>query len=398
MLKLEDYTPAKNTFTLRTTDAVTIKVPGTNHKTTICYVPVTELPEQLLGFISVNPRHPVLNKQGWVASGQGPKIRRTLEDAPSKIQLKNRGIKLLVKSCTVQQNAGGQKSVQISLTDPDLHGIVDGLHTFTTCVRASKDPEFNHDELKQAKVKIEIDSGTDESEIVDIADGLNSSWQVDPSSLENLTGQYEPIKQALKDHYSLPRISFHQGDTGPVHISDVITLLILIDKEYYGGTIKTRIPHPHKIYRHKGKSRGIFHERMENSPTFRNTINRLPELIDLWDNIQYHFQDNYNIGGRRYGRITHAKKAGPSYGLPFSGRRVEYKVPDGWVIPIYSAFRANVTYIDNKFCWIKPIQTIYDEVISELTITSVQHDEPTEAGRSETLFGSLYNIVKAEVK
>lgn len=166
-------------------------------KLATCFVRVEDVPQELEDWMSINPRTPRLNKKGALAGVVAHQIVETLKEHPEKFALKNQGIYLIVKDTEFVKEKGGQGVVTLQLTDPSQHGLVNGGHTFFAIREVTEDGE--HPEPWDAYVRLHILAMEDVDSyiIADIAEGLNRSLQVDNTSIENLQGSFDEIKNSL---------------------------------------------------------------------------------------------------------------------------------------------------------------------------------------------------------
>jgi hypothetical protein len=94
--------------------------------------------------------------------------------------------------------------------------------------------------------------------------------------------------------------------------------------------------------------------------------------------------------------------------LPFIGETAGHRAPNGWVLPMLAAFRADVKWdLERKsFEWIIPVDKVLKAVIDDLVgICVVEHKHnnvpPEQVGTRDSIYQSCYNVVRiflAEVK
>ena len=147
----------------------------------VAVVDIHDLPD-LVGWRKINVRDPKL-------SGAVPKaIRESVRDNPELFLFLNRGIVLSVESASFNNQ---NSRVTLTLSNPNLHGLLDGGHTYNILLeeRESLDePQY---------VKVELLEGFKQEEIPTLVDARNTSNQVRDQSLMNLQGEFERLKKAI---------------------------------------------------------------------------------------------------------------------------------------------------------------------------------------------------------
>ncbi len=316
-------------------------IPGAAGKAGAAYVAASDLPPELEAWLHVNPRLP--RASGPIVAG----IRATLREHPEQMAIKNRGITLLAAS--VEQTRYG---LEIQLTDPAKHGIVDGGHTFAAIRQALDEGES----IKGAFVKLHIIEGADSSLVPSMAAGLNRSRQVDDPSLANLQGQFEPIRAALA---GLP-VSYHQGDSGGIYISEVLVCLEMFNERRWSGN-----KHPSSLYNRQSLGLRYFAEDMErDNAHMLELISLLPDILRLSAKI-------------KAAMLAKVKKA-----------------PKGWLYPVLAAFRANLAVSG----WAIPLDELLPKVIDSLIRVCVWEERegtrPERLGKKESVYEQCYTKVQ----
>lgn len=388
-------------LTIPVTNVSSLKIPGTSAKESTCYVAIPDIPSSLGEYVSINPRRPITKSDGRVTSGKGSDIIDTLLNCPEKMSTINRGVRLFVERCKEGVNAGGQKNVALLLTNTDEHGIIDGLHTYLSCLYVINQINGNAASLRKGKVKFTIVQGTDKDEVPNIAEGLNSSYQIDRRSIINLKLILKPIETALYGCPGAETITYYQGDEGTMSVLCVIGMLNLMDVEKYNGVPKANSSgHPIGVYRQTSNTVDRFEPRCKTSLAYANMIDHLPDFIRLWDQIHHDIPIIYNQNGGRYKGLSDTKELKSPAKLPFIQSETKFLVPNGWIIPIFSAFRANAVMSRNKFRWKKPLHEVYAAVIAQLilhTMRTGKDTTPSECGRNAGLFSTLFATVESRL-
>ena len=143
----------------------------------------------------VNPRVPKRTAKGVVSGPVMKGNRETLRDRPIRMVVMNQGVFLLVESADFSKGPGGRGQVVLTLSDLERHGLVNGGHTYAAIRAEVEETEGMGDSdeaharahaLSQAYVRVHIFQGIDPALVPEIAEGLNTSKQVDDASHANL--------------------------------------------------------------------------------------------------------------------------------------------------------------------------------------------------------------------
>ncbi len=390
-------------FQLKTDQYRALPIPNSQGRLGECFVPVTDLPEELSDFMEVNPRVPSRTTKGVLAGSVIKGIKETLEDYPQDMAIKNQGIYLLVANAEHKKESGGMGVLTISLEDPSQHGIVNGGHTFAA-IRDTieKADESQLESLETAYVRIHILLGIEKEKVPEIADGLNRSKQVDDPSLDNLRGHFEKIKNAMKNKPGADQIAYNQGADGDVYVTEVIAFLELFNTDRFDNK-----RHPHNLFSRKKTALQFFTADLDKagSPITLITENTF-EILSLADNIRRAVPSAANKVGFQFGRMKErqnaksvAKQPSP-IPLHFLGGTSDYRVPRGWLYPLLAAFRANIVLVESKraFGWGMPVDELIEAVLPELVEVCVKEHrdngmKPDQVGKRESVYSQCYDKV-----
>lgn len=366
----------------------------------VCFIKVTDLPEALDTFMEINPRVPSRSKKGLLAGPVIKGILDTLRQSPEEMALKNQGIYLLVEHAEFD-NSPNSPVLQLVLRDVARHGIINGGHTYAAIREAvSTATDEERVELQNAYVQLHILQNIDEDLVPEIAEGLNRSRQVDDPSLANLQGEFDTIRKALKGTPSEYNIAYHQGDAGDVYISEILVYLELFNIQRFDDN-----KHPNSLYNRQALGLKYFAEDMSaNRALMRSLIRKLPDFLWLADAIRKATPEAAKHNGFKYGMIKLStgragSVAAKGTALPFSKEKTNYRVPNGWVYPMLSAFRANLELDEGELQWKLPIGKLLPKVIDSLVgvcISEHKHNNlrPELIGKRESAYAQCYNKVE----
>lgn len=394
-------TQSHSTFKFPTDEFRSLPLPGLGGKAKLgtCFVQVENLPHELEEWMQVNPRIPTTNKLERLKGPVAKAIIRTLEDEPEKFALKNQGIYLLAERTNFAKEAGGKGVVAVTFSDPKLHGLVNGGHTYLAIRQVTKDQDFSDSELA-AFVRLHILEGIDSDDINELAEGLNRSMQVDDPSLENLRGSFEEIKKALKGKPGGDQIAYRQGDQGEIDVQQVLQIMSLFDLDRFPD----RKGHPNRIFGHQKSALDYFIEDKDNGhPIFKKILPRLHEILVLSDQIAQGFANH--LGQLKISSSAEENRvASPKHkNLPahFAGGKIGGRIPMAWLFPPLAAFRANVNreaWGSGKLEWLMNPSDLLSQTIEELAhILKQEHQDNrgkiAEVGRKEAAYRGCYSVI-----
>lgn len=392
--------PSKLTFTIPIDGFRSLPIPGiVGGKLGNCFVKVTDLPDTLDRFMSVNPRVPNRNEKGILT---GPVIRgieETLSTNPDAMAIKNQGIYLLVEEVTTYKATGGREFLTITLSDESLHGIVNGGHTYAA-IRDVIENASTIDLAPQAYVRLHLMSGIPAEMVPEIAEGLNRSKQVDDPSLENLKRHFDKIRDVMRGRPGDDDIAYHQGDDGEIYITEILVLMEMFNRERFDEK-----KHPNSLYNNPKNGLKYYIQDLEAIPSAIDLlVPRLPEILALSDNIRKCTPDaarhiGFEFGRMKNGNVRTGAPRNNNIRLPFINQKMKHRVPNGWLYPMLAAFRANVRWDlpSQKFEWKVPLDQLLPQVIDDLIgVCITAHKDnvtPDKVGKRESIYGQCYDKV-----
>lgn len=339
--------------------------------------------------MGTNPREQNLN------TNVAKKIKDSLLNTSTlDFYLLNRGILLSAKEVRFNNYSN---ELTIVFSDPEVHGNVDGGHTYRTILnyRDSLD-------LDQQFVKIEILTGVEDI-FQSLAAARNTSVQVQDKSIAELEGRFGIIKNVLKDQPYMDRVYFKENDSGDIDVADLLSILMMFNIARF----RDRETFPTISY--SGKKRCIdlyIQDHKEFGEPDQNPYvkmkNIMPDIFRLYDTIEKNMNNYYrakNPGGRygaTKGVIT--PKPGMELKSKFMCKPMDVQSPNGFIYPILGAFRALVTEEDGLYTWKKNPFAVLDKVGPELVESTVSMsrslgNNPQSTGKDANLWKTLYMTV-----
>ena len=359
--------------------------PQANMYMAICDVKM--LPDNIP--MGTNPREQ--NLQTNVAK----KIKASLLNTASlDFYLLNRGILLSAKEVRFNNYSN---ELTVDFSDPDVHGNVDGGHTYRILLK-------HRDALDvgQQFVKIEILTGV-EGIFQSLAAARNTSVQVQDKSIAELENRFDMIKTALKDQPYMDRVFFKENDSGEIDVADLLSLLMMFNIDRFPD----RENFPTISYSFKKRCIDLYiqdHKTLGESAQnpYMKMRRIMPDILSLYDTIERNMNSYYRVknSGGRYGATKGVvvPKQGVELTSKFLCKPLDVQSPNGFIYPILGAFRALVVEKDGCYTWKKNPFVILESVGPELVESTVSMsrslgNNPQSTGKDPNLWKTLYMTV-----
>jgi AIPR protein len=359
----------------------------------VAVLDIRELPD-LAAWRRINVRDPKLS--GAVPTA----IRASVHDNPELFVFLNRGIVLSVESVSFNNQTG---KLTVTMSDPQLHGLLDGGHTYNILLEERENTE------EPQYVKVEILEGFKQEEIPTLVDARNTSNQVRDQSLMNLQGEFEKLKKAiaLQPYSGLIAYKEHEllddGGSKPIDVREVIAILTCFDRANF-----TERVHPINAYRSKAACLQHFSEHMSDYDPIYPLAG---DILELYDNVQLLLPDLYNrvrgksgeVEGGKFGKLTGVTKyEGRRKGrLPFINAETKYGVPSGFVYPVLAAFRALLHEKSGRYVWgkgVEPLKMLEGQLGETLADTignfALDARNPSKTGKSPLVWQACYQAAQ----
>jgi hypothetical protein len=305
----------------------------------------------------------------------------------------NRGIVIAVESISFNQDTS---KVEITMSDPKLHGLLDGGHTYNIILEERSDGDEQY-------VKVEFLEGFSLEDITNIVDARNTSNQVRDESLLNLADKFDELKKELKGASYFNKIAFKEYEVDdkdepkPIEIREIIGILMSFDKDNFKDS-----PHPVNAYSSKAACISHFATHGE---SFKKIYPLADEILRLYNRIQLMLPELYNSTrpNGAFGKLTGVsyRKGKEFYELQYLGKKAKYGVPDGFVYPILGAFRALLEESNGSYVWaksLKPEKLLDGPLGKKLAETignyALENRNPSKTGKSPLVWEACYTAVE----
>ena len=363
------------------------------YKNYVVVVDIHRLPD-LTGWRRINVRDPKL-------SGSVPRaIRESVKENGELFVFMNRGIVLAVEEATFNNKTD---EATLTLRDPNLHGLLDGGHTYNILIEerdSIEEPQF---------VKLELLEGFKQDDIPKLVDARNTSNQVKDESLMNLQGEFDKLKKALSSQPYSKLVAYKEyeilddGSPRPIDVREVIAILTCFDRENFNARV-----HPINAYRSKAACLKHFEEHKHH---YEKIYPLAPDILELYDKIQLLLPELYNkvrgktgeVAGGKFGKLTgvstyHGRRKAQLY---FTSEESPYGVPAGFVYPVLGAFRALLEEKGGRYVWgkgVDPMHLLEGQLGETLADTignfALDARNPSKTGKSPLVWQACYQAAE----
>jgi len=366
-------------------------------KTYVAVISVFDLPD-LTDWRKINVRDPKLN-------GAVPRaIRQTLNDDPASFLFKNRGLVVTVNTTKYDNESS---KLTLNLANPDIHGLLDGGHTYKVIKAYCSDLEGEEIQSQdQAFVRMEILEGFNGEQIREIVDARNTSNQVKDQSLMELANSFDGIKKAIAGQPYANKVAYKEyeimdgtdGKTAkPIDVREIIALMTLFDKDHYGDN-----NHPIIAYSQKAACLNRFRDERE---SYEKIFPLLKDILGLWDLIHRDMRSWYQElkakqgQGAKFGRIT-GVISDREVVLNYLGDTSTDIIPTSFKYPILAALRAFVEESNGVYYWGLAVKDALNKGLGEqltevLTANAIELRNPNKLGKASSVWDQCYS--KAQV-
>jgi hypothetical protein len=353
-------------------------------------VQTSQVPSEIEEWKDVNPRD--VRESGAVYDS----ILQTLEEDAENFHHVNRGLTILAQDVDYDEKT---KTVRLTLSEKNKHGLVDGGHTARACIKHG---------TKEAWVPVQVKITTAGMEIVSVAGGLNRSNQVDLKSLVHMDGYFDELKKAIKGQPYEKEIGYKMFDeSGTIDVRMILYYLRVFDCARYAKV------HPYQVFGRKEQLVKDFEaEAKDLAPeypdSFKILLTKTADILKLRDDLEEKLlQKEYSLGRlmqdpRRGTRVRSPRNRQRI--LQFTKRNVDGQLSLGHIMPMLGGFRANVDWNRPKggFSWKVPLDKLLPEVAERLsqTIVAVHRQEnarPEYVGRNSLAWLMCYQVVESQV-
>lgn len=300
----------------------------------------------------------------------------------------NNGIKIIADDVMIR----GQ-NVIIVFDDSKSQGVLNGGHTYRAVLE-----NVGEDYPRGIRVDVDIMCGPDvEREAVNIAIAQNSSVSLKQDSILNANGVYDLVKEVISGQEYADKVCYTENRKNMISVNILLALCWMMDTKRF-----TSYNHPCDAYNSKTHAGGWYEGLINNDPDYFIAItHHIPEFVALYEYIQSNIKEWYDAGSTRV-YANRSINGGRKCTL-LTGKKLEKRVPDAYVYPIFAALRAALRVDENnKFSWVVNPYTLLSEIGQKLTVEHLTHYSAAANGadfmKRETNWMYLYNIVHEHIQ
>ena len=357
----------------------------------VCYVQCSSIDTHLSEWMGINPR------EQKMTTNVAKKISESLLSNANFHEL-NRGLVLSVDSITYDNKLGEASFI---LSDPELHGDIDGGHTLRAIFSLKEKNILSDDRY----VFVEFFTGLKST--VELAEARNTSVQVDLKSIEELKNSFDVIKSIFNQLPFGNRIQYkmneyYDSNISVIDVREIISIVLMFSQEVYpikeNGILSEN--QPIQCYSGKEASLRKFIKlgKDQREQMVINMEGIIPDIFKLWETIECNFtyktlDANKRYGTRKYSKYDNAKVVGKSF---FGEKDLIYYIPKGIMYPIIGAFRALVVVDNNhKYAWKKNPLDVWEAIGSKLTgiVLDEKMTNPDVIAKNSNLWSNLLKEV-----
>ena len=315
---------------------------------------------------------------------------------------KNSGMTILADDITKKSGSPDGELYEIKISDPSKHGIVNGNHTYTIINECNKN---NSSEVSNYQyVTVEVRTNVPDHLTSEIAQGLNTSMQVQKKSLEDSKDSFEWIKDSIKDEEWSEQVAYSENSDGDMDIREILSILMMLNPRLFPNGDRM---HPTIAYSSKSKVLDTFIEKQKDFEAMKPI---LKDCLYLYDSItcgddkySHGFRRIWNDAGGKAGAWNATeKKSRKPHKFHIINKEDLHKLDKAFAYPIFSAFRWFVRDNGNSFEWdtsFEDVLNIWKDKGDILLASTKEHSDAlggklTPLGRSNALYAMLHTMLR----
>jgi hypothetical protein len=280
------------------------------------------------------------------------KMLETVETSPDTFHVKNRGITYF---CERFEFDNAKKALKITLPtvdeeeDEPKYGIADGGHTFGVI----QETVGRQDELQEKAgwampfVRIHFIAGTRNFGATDeeIVEALNTSAQVQQYTLEEYSGEFDELKDALeKAGFDTNLIAFRENEEKPWSVLEIIQRMACFLKDRW------QLTQPASMYKSKSKALELYINK-DSRGEFRRLYDVIKDVVTFPEYIQAMLSKGELVPLRSFGRLRAVSGLKKPYKRPGTTYETNHTMDMAAVLPMAAAFRELLALKGDRYFW-----------------------------------------------
>lgn len=357
---------------------------------------------ELIDWDEVNPRDP--DHKAKPSRGMRKTLTTEIDDVFSTL---NGGALISAESCVFYKDKKtGLHMCDIVLSDPSLHGYIDGGHSLDVIM----DSDINDivAEIQHIEFEVVCDIGHELKE--KLAETRNTRTQVTQVSLADHRGELNSIKEALCNEWYFDKIAYAQNEEGHIKCEKhVIPLITAVNPNLSDAAIRQSYTGTSKCLEHYLGDKDFIEK-------FKHL---LPGLLEFHDYLKENIPLTYNYygysaegkmltaspGKYKYRALTSIENKSDEVLIFTDLTKKSPYVPKGFYLPVIAAMRhaLKLDDKDKKYKWVVDPKKIYEvnkkeinDIIFKYYYLKGQMPNPT--GKIKYLWEELDKVVIEHLK
>lgn len=383
-------------FQMHAREFKSMKDPNRNpngHTKYVCYLDAQTIPCELKNWMRTNPRDQKMTTD--VAKS----IASSLAENDDFHEL-NRGVLFSVEEIHYDNRT---EQLEITLSNGELHGNIDGGHTLHAIFDAQEKQTLPCCRYVFAEFFVGIKSP------VELAAARNTSVQVDLKSQEELKKSFDTLKKLLAPFPFEKRIAYHMNqhcneDVQIIDVREIITILNMFNQNIYpivGQQGLSGDSQPIQSYTGKEVSlRRFLNQGKEKREDILESMSPIiGDIFRLWELVEAEFpkmvqKTKHYYGAKKYSKYENGEIVGQT---TLWQSDIKYLVPKGILYPVVGAFRALVTIDANTglYGWKKDPFIAWNDLGERIAaiIWDEKEENPEYIGKSKNIWSNLFKEV-----
>ena len=358
---------------------------NTEQKNYICYAAADSLSGELGEWMAINPR--TQNMKSPVAAD----ILESFEKRPADFYYLNKGLIISAQSAVLNGD-----TLCVELTDPELHGIGDGGHTYRAIQMIREAGKLS----KECFVRIDVRTNLSLAEVINMVAANNNVVQVDNRSLEDLQGSYDILKGMLSHEAFFGRVQFKMNQTSDdgkmINVDKILAILMMFSPWYDHSETSEDYP-IHYSQTLNVQKRFMAQDREEREQMLRDMEPVIHDIFVLWDRIETELPQGKGKRGHKhpFQDVSYTKyKDGCVVGKSlFYQNDLEYIIPEGIIYPILAAFHILIEQSEStgKYQWKTDPFEMWNTIREDIARQVLGYNtmSPAKFGKSSMVYRAL---------
>jgi hypothetical protein len=181
--------------------------------------------------------------------------------------------------------------------------------------------------------------------VEEIVEALNTSSQVQAYTLDEYQGEFDELKQALRESkFDTSLVAFRENENKEWHVVEIIQRLACFLKERWSEV------HPTSMYKSKTKALALYINEQSRGE-FRRLYGIIRGIVTLPEYIQGQLSQGGAIEGMKLGRVRGVKMPKKLETRPGTLYPTKHVMDMAALLPMAAAFRELLVLRDGRYQW-----------------------------------------------